>query len=305
MAKRNRRGQDVDGVLIFDKPSGLTSNEALQQVKRLFDARKVGHTGSLDTLATGVLPLCFGEATKFSRFLLDANKAYQVECILGIATNTGDAEGEVLCRHDSSHIQREDIENVLAEFRGCFNQTPPMFSAVKHNGQPLYKLARKGVEVPRQARPVNVMKNTLTNFESPHFYLDIQCSKGTYIRTIVDELGKRLDVGAHVSALRRTTVGSFDESRLVSMDELIAAKESQTLMSSLLPIASVVEGWPSIFVAGATAYHVRHGQPVRVQHTPEEGWVKLCETIGGSRARFIGVGEVLHDGRIAPRRLIA
>lgn len=305
VTKRRRRGQDIDGVLVLDKPSGLTSNESLQRVKRLFDARKVGHTGSLDTLATGVLPLCFGEATKFSRFLLNADKSYHVHSILGIATNTGDADGEVVQRSETSHIQREDLENSLVGFRGSFDQIPPMFSAIKRNGQPLYKLARKGVEVPRQARPVTVNKNTLTHFENPHFQLDIQCSKGTYIRTIVDDIGKNLGVGAHVTALRRHSVGTFDETKLVTLEELESAKEQGTLKSLLLPISSVVEEWPAIFVAGPTAYNVRHGQPIRVRQTPAEGWVKLCETVGDSRVRFLGIGEVLDDGRVAPRRLLA
>lgn len=304
MNKRRTRGRIIDGVLILDKPAGLTSNEALQQVKRLFNARKAGHTGSLDSLATGVLPLCFGEATKFSRFLLDADKWYQVTAKLGISTNTGDAEGEVLETRSFERVARDDLEQAVVRYRGEIEQTPPMFSAVKHQGKPLYKLAREGVEVDRTARLISIHRNEVTSFEQGRFSLDIHCSKGTYVRTIVADIGEDLGCGAHVVELRRTKVGPFTDRDAVTMDE-IAAQRPELIDEFLLPTSSVVDEWPSIFLAGPSAYHLRHGQPVRVNQAVAAGWVKLCETIDGSHVKFLGVGEVLTDGRVAPRRLIA
>ena len=304
MSKRRSRGRDVDGVLVLDKPPGLTSSRATQQAKRLFDARKVGHTGSLDPLATGVLPLCFGAATKFSQFLFQADKHYVVDALLGIATDSGDADGNVISESSFDHVTGEKIETVLTKYQGNIQQIPSMFSAVKQNGQPLYKLAHQGKEVPRDPRPVTIYENKLTHFEGERFQLQIHCSKGTYIRTLIEDIGEDLGTGAHVVALRRTQAGPYNDSGAVTMDELHQAREEQRIDELLLPTASTVEGWPTIFVRGGVAYNVRHGQAVRVNNAPTEGWVKVCEIVDDARTKFLGVGEVLDDGRIAPRRII-
>ncbi len=289
----------------MDKPRGLTSNEALQKVKLLFKARKAGHTGSLDPLATGLLPLCFGEATKFARFLLNSDKRYLVESKLGVATDTGDSDGTVIEEKDYDHVTKEKLEETLQNYKGTIQQVPSMFSAIKQNGKPLYSLARKGVEVPREPRTLTIHSNDLVEFEGDRFVLNISCSKGTYIRTVVSDIGADLDCGAHVTALRRTKVGPFEDRDAVTMELIKETAEAGTLDELLLPTSSTVDEWPSIFVAGATAYHIRHGQPVRVNQTPKQGWVKVCETVADARPRFLGVGEVLDDGRVAPRRLIA
>lgn len=304
MSKRRSRGRDVDGVLVLDKPPGLTSSRATQQAKKLFDARKVGHTGSLDPLATGVLPLCFGAATKFSQFLFQADKRYVVDALLGIATDSGDADGNVISESSFDHVTAEKIDTVLTKYRGNIQQIPSMFSAVKQNGQPLYKLAHQGKEVPREPRPVTIYENKLTNFGGDRFQLHIHCSKGTYIRTLIADIGEELDTGAHVVELRRTQAGPYNDSGAVTMDQLHQAREEQRIDELLLPTASTVEGWPTIFVRGGVAYNVRHGQAVRVNNAPTEGWVKVCEIVDNAPTKFLGVGEVLDDGRIAPRRII-
>ena len=203
MAKRSRARRDVNGILVLDKPIGLSSNAALQEAKRLFYAKKAGHTGSLDPLATGVLPLCFGEATKFSQFLLDANKRYQATVTLGVATSTGDYEGEVIEEKAVDRFNDQELEAALDQFRGEISQIPSMYSALKVNGQPLYKLARQGIEIERKARQVTIFNLELLENPGVELVLDIHCSKGTYIRTLAEDLGKVLGCGAHVSSLRR------------------------------------------------------------------------------------------------------
>lgn len=290
---------------MLDKPAGLTSNAALQRVKRLFAAKKVGHTGSLDPLATGVLPLCFGEATKFSQFLLNADKHYRVDGLLGVSTNSGDSEGETINTRSWDHVQENDLSAVLPRYRGGIEQVPSMFSAVKSNGQPLYRLARQGLEVPREPRSITVYSNELVSFRPPEFTLDIHCSKGTYVRTLIADIGEDLNCGAHVTALRRIRVGSFDESRLVTMDQVSQASQRNCCDELLLPTWSAVKEWPAVYVAGSNAYNVRHGQPVRINEAPSKGWVRLCESDDESKEKFLGIGEVLVDGRVAPRRMIA
>ena len=304
MSKRRSHGRDVDGVLVLDKPPGITSSSATQQAKRLFGANKVGHTGSLDPLATGVLPLCFGAATKFSQFLFLADKRYVVDAVLGVATDSGDADGKVTRESSYAHVTSEKIECVLARYRGNIQQIPSMFSAVKQNGQPLYKLAHQGKEVPREPRPVTIHENKLANFEGELFRLHIHCSKGTYIRTLITDIGEELGSGAHVVALRRTQAGPYDDSGVVTMQQLQEAREEQRIDDLLLPTASTVDGWPTIFVRGGIAYNVRHGQAVRVNNAPTQGWVKVCEIVDNERTKFLGIGEILADGRVAPRRII-
>ncbi|MCZ6711510.1 MAG: tRNA pseudouridine(55) synthase TruB, partial [Gammaproteobacteria bacterium] len=273
--------------------------------KRMFNARKVGHTGALDPLATGVLPLCFGEATKFSQYLLSSDKKYWVRVKLGVATDSGDADGKVIATKDVVDVDADKVENALRFFRGEIDQTPPMFSALKHQGQPLYKLARQGIEIERQARRVMIYSNELTGFEDEVLELEIHCSKGTYVRTVVDELGQLLGCGAHVAALRRRVAGPYDESDLVTFDQLDGTLADKSELDSYLqPVSSTVRGWPEVMLTDNTAYYLRQGQPVTVPHAPSSGWVRLAEIADDESTRFIGVGEVLDDGRVAPRRLV-
>ena len=305
MGRHKPQGRPVNGLLVLNKPAGMTSNDAVQAVKRLFFARKVGHTGSLDPLATGVLPLCFGEATKFSQFLLGADKHYWTRIRLGITTDTGDAEGKVLQTQYANHITRERIESALEQFRGDIKQIPSMYSALKHHGQPLYKLARQGIEVEREPRQITVFHNDLMQFENNELELDIRCSKGTYIRTIAEDLGRVLGCGAHVTALHRRGAGPFGEDDMMSLDDLEQARAAGSLDRFLRPIASAVGQWPEVTLTDATAFYLRQGQPVLVPHAPTSGWVRLLERQqSDNELQFLGVGEVLDDGRVAPRRLV-
>ena len=301
---RRRRGRDVHGVIVLDKPARLSSNDAVQRVKKLFAARKVGHTGSLDPLATGVLPLCLGEATKFSQYLLDADKKYLTNIRLGVATDSGDADGQVIATRPTVGITRHRIETALDAFRGDIEQVPSMFSAVKHQGQPLYKLARQGIEIERDARPVTIYCNRIVDFADDVLTLDIHCSKGTYVRTIAHDLGEALGCGAHVFALRRTLAGPYGEDDLVTLEEMERLREQNASLDTLLrPIATTVALWPQVCLAGAPAFYLKQGQPVLVPHSPTEGWVRLYENTDDD-GYFLGVGEILDDGRVAPRRLI-
>jgi tRNA pseudouridine55 synthase len=294
----------VSGILVVDKPQGLSSNDAVQKAKRLFNARKVGHTGALDPLATGVLPLCFGEATKFSQYLLSSDKKYWVRIKLGVATDSGDADGKVTETRPVIGVDAEKIEDALRFFRGEIDQVPSMFSAIKHQGQPLYKLARQGIEIEREARRVTVYSNELLGFEGDCLELSIHCSKGTYVRTIAEELGEILGCGAHVIALRRLAAGPYEESDLVTFEQLETAVQNGSLDPFLLPVASAVQEWPEVTLTDNTAYYLRQGQPVIVPHAPTSGWVRLSEVDSEDGTKFIGVGEILDDGRVAPRRLV-
>lgn len=305
MSRRHRfRGRQVNGVLLFDKPIGMSSNDALQKVKRLFKAAKAGHTGSLDPLATGMLPLCFGHATKMSAFLLDADKRYVVRCKLGQRTQTADAEGEVIETRPVPDLDAAKLDTVLTPFRGDIEQIPPMYSALKHEGERLYKLARKGIEVERQPRQVRIFELTLTELAGDEMELDVHCSKGTYVRTLVEDIGEALGCGAHVIALRRTQVGPFDGSVMYSYDAMAAMVEAAegdlaAVDALLLPLDSTVSNWPVVRLTPDSAFYVRQGQPVLVPKSPTEGMVRLYQ----NDDEFIGVGEILDDGRVAPRRM--
>jgi tRNA pseudouridine55 synthase len=303
VAKR-ARGRDVDGILVLDKPAGMTSNDAVQRAKRLFHARKVGHTGALDPLATGVLPLCFGEATKFSQYLLTSDKRYVVQIRLGVATDSGDADGQVIATRPVIGMTAERIEAALEAFRGEIDQVPSMFSAIKHHGQPLYKLARQGIEVEREPRRVTIFENALIDFADDTVTLSIHCSKGTYVRTIAEDLGQVLGCGAHVVALRRTAAGPYGEADLVTFETLEAGRAEGSLDRFLLPVSSAVGDWPEVRLNDDTAFYLRQGQAVLVPHAPSRGWVRLFQQRAEGANRFLGVGEVLDDGRVAPRRLV-
>ena len=303
---RVRCGRPVDGILLLDKPLGVSSNHALQSVKRLYEAAKAGHTGSLDPLATGVLPLCFGEATKFSQYLLDADKAYESTFVLGTVTDTGDAEGRVLEDKDASGVTESDVITALQAFEGDIEQIPSMFSAIKQGGQPLYKLARKGLEVERKPRSVVIKTLQLRAFrggERPEADIYLECSKGTYVRSLAEDLGRAIGCGAFVSALRRTRAGPFgieDSMTLNALEALKGAGESGQLDTLLLPTDAALGALPLVRLSESSGFYMRQGQPVMVSNGPRDGIVRVALDSG----EFLGVGEMLDDGRVAPRRLI-
>ena len=293
----------MNGILVVDKPAGISSNDVVQQAKRLFGAQKVGHTGSLDPLATGVLPLCFGEATKFSQYLLDADKKYWAQVRLGITTETADADGEVIAQADTSGITESQVTAALETFVGEIEQIPSMYSALKHQGQPLYKLARQGIEVERAPRRISIYSAELLQFSEASIELRVHCSKGTYIRSLAEDLGAALGCGGHVSALRRLAAGPYEEAQATTLDELREVGDVREMDALLLPVSSAVGSWPAVRLHEDTAHYVRQGQPVQVAHAPKDGWVQIFEL--AEEDRFLGVGEILTDGRVAPRRLVA
>jgi tRNA pseudouridine55 synthase len=303
---RRRRGRLIDGILLLDKPIGMSSNQALQRAKRLFDAAKAGHTGSLDPLATGVLPLCFGEATKFSQYLLDADKAYKSTFILGTSTTTGDAEGEVIADCNAAHIEQADVERALDAFRGEIDQIPSMYSALKHEGQPLYKLARKGIEIERKSRRVVIKRLDVCAYrpaDKPEVDVYIECTKGTYVRSLAEDLGAALKCGGHVSALRRTQAGPFSIDNCVTLAALEALQEGGEIAvmdELLLPADASIDDMPLVSLSESAGFYLKQGQPVLVSNAPRSGMVRVALEDG----EFLGVGEILDDGRIAPRRLI-
>ena len=289
----------VHGVLLLDKPVGMTSNQALQVVKRLFNARKAGHTGSLDPLASGLLPLCFGEATKVSAFLLDADKQYTVACKLGIRTTTADAEGEVLETCQVPALTHARIEQVFEQFHGRITQIPPMYSALKHQGQRLYDLAREGIEVPREPRPITIHSLELIAYSQDSLEFKVRCSKGTYIRTLVEDLTHALGSCGHVSVLRRLTVGPYDSMQRLEELQQRAETGYLALDSLLLPVDSAVAHWPQVNLGMDAVWYFLRGQAVMAPGAPTAGWLR---TYGDGR--FLGLAEVLPDGRVTPRRLM-
>lgn len=301
MNRLNKR-RDINGIILLDKAIGLSSNAALQEVKRLFNARKAGHTGSLDPLASGMLPICLGEATKVSAFLLDADKRYQVSCRLGARTTTGDAEGEIVEELPIDGIDAARVAAVLPRFIGQIEQIPPMYSALKHQGQRLYTLARQGIEVERQPRTVTIHELRLLGVENGECKLEVHCSKGTYVRTLVEDIGAVLGCGAHVSALRRNGLGPYLESQMLTLEHLVAINDQglEALESALLPIETALMHWPEVSLSTDAAFYLNQGQAVLVPHAPTQGWVRLYN--GGND--FLGMGEIQDDGRVAPRRLM-
>jgi len=296
-----KKGRAIDGVLLLDKPIGLTSNQALQRVKRLFDARKAGHTGSLDPLASGLLPICLGQATKVSGFLLNAGKQYQVVARLGQRTDTGDADGQVIEERPVPALDRGLVKRVLARFEGSQTQVPPMYSAIKHQGQRLYKLARQGIEIERQPREIEIHGLELLSLEADALELEVACSKGTYVRTLVEDIAQALGTVAHVIVLRRLGVGPYAEGRMYKLEELEALAEQgmERLDELLLPVDSALHHWPSVELGADSAYYLMQGQAVMAPGAPSSGKVRLYDEGHG----FLGIGEVKLDGRVAPTRL--
>ena len=305
MARRQKvRGRRLNGVLLLDKPVGISSNAALQIVKRLFFAAKAGHTGNLDPLASGMLPICLGEATKLSAYLLDADKVYIGTCKLGVRTSSGDAEGEVIDTREVPPLDEARVEAVLARFRGEIEQIPPMHSALKQNGQPLYKLARQGIEVERKPRKVTIHALRLLRIEGDELEIYVHCSKGTYIRTLAEDIGEALGCGAHLGQLRRTQVGPFHEEGMISLDALRdeeAANGAESLDQHLLPMDQALGDHPAVELSETALFYVRQGQAVQLSQAPTDGLVRMY----ASNGEFIGVGQVLDDGRIGPKRLMS
>lgn len=293
--------RQVNGILLLDKPAGMTSNGALQKVKWLFNAKKAGHTGSLDPIATGMLPICFGEATKFSQFLLESNKSYQVTARLGIQTTTGDREGEII-KNSTVSVTRLQIENVMNSYLGEREQIPPMFSAIKYQGKPLYELARRGIEIERKPRRIKIFSLILEKFELDQFSFYVHCSKGTYIRTLVEDIGLALGCGAHVTHLRRLTIDPFNNPVMYTLPalEIIAENLGQELIACLLPIETAVQDYPAIKLTTSAAFYLRMGQPIRTSSQFDSVLVRLLS----HDAKFLGLGEVMNDGRIKPHRLL-
>ncbi len=314
--KKSRR-RPVDGVLLLDKPSGMTSNAALQRVKWLLRADKAGHTGALDPLATGVLPLCFGEATKYSQHLLDADKAYRAGAKLGVITATGDADGEVIAEHPVPALDRAALEAVLARFRGEIAQVPSMYSALKRDGKPLYELARQGITVEREARRVQIYQLDLEALTADTFTVVARVSKGTYIRSLVEDIGQALGCGAHVTSLRRLSAGGFDLPASVTLAQVEAVAEAEGLAGLdrlLLPPETLLAGWPEVTLTRESAYHARRGQSAPADGNLPPGTrvvlfeaVPLEEASAGSAGTriFLGIGEITDNARVIPRRLLS
>lgn len=298
---RRRRGLPVNGVLLLDKPKGLSSNHALQQARRLFQAQKAGHTGTLDPMATGLLPVCFGEATKFSAYLLEADKVYRTRVELGAITDTGDAEGERVERFAVPPLVGADIEAALEGFRGDIDQVPPMYSALKHQGRKLYELAREGKTVARAVRRVRVYDARLLGFDGEAFELEVRCSKGTYIRTLAEDIGRTLGCGGYISALRRLATGPFEAAGMLNLETLEGLPGQAEREATLLSVDVLVAHLPELKVNGEACRRLNHGQPAGV------GTDGLAT---GETARlyheeaFLGLGTVTGPQEVAPKRLL-
>jgi tRNA pseudouridine55 synthase len=291
--------RQISGVLLLDKPPGLTSNAALQKVKRLVHAEKAGHTGTLDPLATGLLPICLGEATKFSQGLLDSGKTYQAVVKLGETTATGDAEGEILSIQ-AVDVSRARVEQALSGLLGSISQIPPMYSALKHRGKPLYAYAREGIQVERAPRQVRIESLRLHNITGQEIKITIHCSKGTYIRVLAEDLGKMLGCGAYLKALRRTEVGPFRLNQALTLPQLEAMNLEQR-DASLLPVDCLVQALPEILLEDKNCSNFLRGNAISQAMTPICGLARIYNM----KQRFIGLGEITAEGKIKPKRLLS
>jgi tRNA pseudouridine55 synthase len=296
---RRRKGRDIHGILLLDKPAGYSSNQAVQKVRWLYQARKAGHTGSLDPFATGMLPICLGEASKTAGFMLNASKTYLARAMLGQSTTTGDIEGEVVASEPPPNLDAPGIEAVLARFEGKISQIPPMYSALKHQGQPLYRLARAGQEVPRQAREVTVHRLQLVAWESPFLEFRVCCSKGTYVRTLAEDIARAMGSCAHLQALRRLAVEPFQEQGMVTLDQLETRVAEGRADECLLPPDAGLAEWPVVRLDEIGERRFRHGNPVAGSGSVG-GLVRVC----GPGDKLLGLGEVTADGTLKARRLM-
>lgn len=308
---RRRSGRPLNGVVLIDKAPGMTSNDVVQKAKRLFFAAKAGHTGALDPLATGVLPICFGESTKFSQYLLDADKVYESVFHFGMATDTADSDGSCVSENDASGLSAAALERAMSAYRGDILQVPPMYSALKKDGQPLYKLARAGIEIEREARPVTVRAFELLSFEPgimAKARVRIACTKGTYVRSLAADIGEDLGLGGHVACLRRLETGAFSVTKAISLEALIGERgegPAEVLDHHLLPVDAPVHALPLLELDVDSAFYFCRGQAVmhsQVYRIAEEGaTVRVFRPTG----EFLGLAEVTDDGRVTPRRLVA
>ena len=303
MSKPRKRGRDIHGVFLLDKPQGMSSNDIMQKVKRIFQANKAGHTGALDPLATGMLPICLGEATKFSQFLLDADKRYLVTAKLGERMDTSDAEGQVVETREVK-VKTPEILTALEQFRGDILQVPTMFSALKHNGKPLYEYARQGITVEREARPITIFELNFIEYNPPYLTLEVHCSKGTYIRTLVDDLGEALGCGAHVTMLRRTAVADYPTEKMLDWNALqsLAAQQDLSLLDTLLlPMDTAVAKLPTLTLNESQAQGIGFGQRVKFDNSNRlQGQVRLFS----HENRFLGVAVIDENNVIRPQRLV-
>ena len=303
MSKPRKRGRDIHGVFLLDKPQGMSSNDIMQKVKRIFQANKAGHTGALDPLATGMLPICLGEATKFSQFLLDADKRYLVTAKLGERTDTSDAEGQIVETREVK-VKTPEILTALEQFRGDILQVPTMFSALKHNGKPLYEYARQGITVEREARPITIFELNFIEYNAPYLTLEVHCSKGTYIRTLVDDLGEVLVCGAHVTMLRRTAVADYPTEKMLDWHALQSLAEPQDLSlldALLLPMDTAVTKLPALTLNESQTQGIGFGQRVKFDNPNSlQGQVRLFS----HENRFLGVAVIDENNVIRPQRLV-
>lgn len=303
MSKPCKRGRDIHGVFLLDKPQGMSSNDIMQKVKRIFQANKAGHTGALDPLATGMLPICLGEATKFSQFLLDADKRYLVTAKLGERTDTSDAEGQIIETRDVK-VKTPEILTALEQFRGDILQVPTMFSALKYNGKPLYEYARQGITVEREARPITIFELNFIEYNAPYLTLEVHCSKGTYIRTLVDDLGEALGCGAHVTMLRRTAVADYPTEKMLDWHTLQSLAEQQDLAlldALLLPMDTAVAKLPALTLNESQTQGIGFGQRVKFDNPNKlQGQVRLFSY----ENRFLGVAVIDENNVIRPQRLV-
>ena len=301
MGRRNKKGRNITGIIVIDKPKARTSNHVLQQIKRTFDAKKAGHTGSLDPLATGVLPICLGEATKVSQYLLDGDKCYQVTCKLGVTTDSGDSDGNVVAKMPIPEITEQILYAVLPSFIGQQQQVPPMYSALKFQGQPLYKLARQGIEIERKSRTVNIYDIILISFTSDSFTLKVKCSKGTYIRTLVEDISASLSTGGHVIALRRLESAGYAIEQAITIEsiEKCADEGIKALDKLLLPTEEALPNWPRIEADDEQVLALRCGQQIKVEQKYEGVQIRLFDRLG----IFLGLGEMSQKGIISPKRV--
>ena len=303
MSKLRKRGRDIHGVFLLDKPQGMSSNDIMQKVKRIFQANKAGHTGALDPLATGMLPICLGEATKFSQFLLDADKRYLVTAKLGERTDTSDAEGQIVETREVK-VKTPEILTALEQFRGDILQVPTMFSALKHNGKPLYEYARQGITVEREARPITIFELNFIEYHAPYLTLEVHCSKGTYIRTLVDDLGEALGCGAHVTMLRRTAVADYPTEKMLDWHALQSLAEPQDLSlldALLLPMDTAVAKLPALTLNESQTQGIGFGQRVKFDNPNRlQGQVRLFS----HENRFLGVAVIDENNVIRPQRLV-
>ncbi len=302
--KKNKKFffNDVNGILLLDKSSGISSNNSLQKVKRIYNARKAGHTGSLDVPATGLLPICFGEATKISGYILGSDKKYYAKCKLGETTTTGDASGDLLEKKEFPAMKESELIKILTKFIGNIEQVPPMFSALKYRGVRLYKFAYKGITVERKARDIKIYDINLLNVENDYFEMEVFCSKGTYIRTLVEDIGIKIGCGAHVLTLRRKETGPFHELDSFTLEKIeeISKKGLDALFSLLLPMDMALKNIPQIQLKKEEALSISQGRSVVVDGLPDAGELRIYNSL----SQFIGMGEVTEDGRVSPKRLI-